>query len=308
MFQAKFIRRTLAVSCLSVTAGGALFYVYNKQQQVYASQFSPVNEKPALLWQPPMRSEIINRLKGKTNDGKADLSKKEAEFDLLIIGCGATGSGCAVDAAARGLKVACVDRGDFASGTSSRSTKLVHGGVRYLEKAIKQLDYEQFKLVREALYERSTFLKIAPYLANQLPIMIPIYKWYMVPYFWAGSKVYDLVSGMRCLESSYYLSKTKALEVFPMLRKDNLVGAMVYYDGQMNDARVNVALALTAVNLGASVANYVEVVELLKEEEKLCGAVLRDRLTGDKWNVRAKGIINATGPFTGKSYSNIQMP
>lgn len=153
-------------------------------------------------------------------------------------------------------------------GTSSKSTKLVHGGVRYLEKAFKELDYEQYKLVKEALAERSTFLKIAPYLTYHLPIMIPIYKWYMVPYFWAGSKFYDLLAGSKGLENSYFLSKSKALEAFPMLKKDSLVGAMIYYDGQHNDSRMNVALALTAIFYGATVVNHLEVTNLKKNQSQ----------------------------------------
>ncbi|KAJ3040593.1 mitochondrial glycerol-3-phosphate dehydrogenase [Rhizophlyctis rosea] len=130
--------------------------------------------------------------------------QQRAEFDLLIIGGGATGTGCALDAVTRGLKVALVERDDFASGTSSRSTKLVHGGVRYLEKAFLELDYEQFKLVREALHERGVFLRIAPYLSYQLPIMLPIYKWWKVPYYWGGSKVRVRLSVLFCVITSWW--------------------------------------------------------------------------------------------------------
>ncbi|KAI9141501.1 FAD dependent oxidoreductase-domain-containing protein [Paraphysoderma sedebokerense] len=242
-------------------------------------------------------------LKGRTKEGK-DLPEREKEFDLLVVGGGATGTGVALDAATRGLKVALVEKYDYSAGTSSRSTKLVHGGVRYLEKAFMELDIEQYKLVQEALRERATFLKIAPYLSYQLPIMLPIYKLWQLPYYWAGCKLYDIVAGKNHLESSYILSKTKALEEFPMLRKDKLVGALVYYDGQHNDSRMNVALALTAISHGAAVANHVEVIKLLKKEvegkavPQVCGAVVRDTLTGEEWEVKAKGVINATGPFT----------
>lgn len=116
-------------------------------------------------------------------------------------------------------------------GTSSRSTKLVHGGVRYLEKAFWNLDREQYDLVQEALSERHTVLKVAPYLATQLPIMCPIYKWWHLPYYYAGTKMYDWVAGKRGLESSYFLTRTRALQEFPMLKKENLIGAVVYYDG-----------------------------------------------------------------------------
>lgn len=226
------------------------------------------------------------------------------EFDVLVIGGGATGSGCALDAVTRGLKTALVERDDFSSGTSSRSTKLIHGGVRYLQKAIMQLDVEQYKLVKEALHERANLLEIAPHLSAPLPIMLPVYKWWQLPYYWVGIKAYDLVAGSQCLKSSYVLSKSKALELFPMLQKDRLVGAIVYYDGQHNDARMNLAIALTAARYGAATANYTEVVGLLKKTdpetgtERVCGARCKDVLTGQEFDVRAKCVINATGPFT----------
>uniref|UniRef100_A0A3Q3KF59 Glycerol-3-phosphate dehydrogenase, mitochondrial n=2 Tax=Monopterus albus TaxID=43700 RepID=A0A3Q3KF59_MONAL len=226
------------------------------------------------------------------------------EFDVLVVGGGATGAGCALDAVTRNLKTALVERSDFSSGTSSRSTKLIHGGVRYLQKAIMQLDYEQYMMVKEALHERANLLEIAPHLSAPLPIMLPVYKWWQLPYYWAGIKMYDLVAGIQCLKSSYVLSKTKALELFPMLKKDKLVGAIVYYDGQHNDARMNLAIALTAARYGATVANYTEVVHLLKTKdpqsgkEKVCGAHCRDVITGQEFDVKAKCVINATGPFT----------
>jgi len=130
-------------------------------------------------------------------------------------------------------------------------------------------------------------------------MVVYFYRWWQVPYYWIGSKAYDLLAGHQAMESSYFLSRGKALEAFPMLKKDRLVGAMVYYDGQHNDSRMNVALGLTAVQYGAVIANHVEVIELHKDADKrLCGAKLRDNLTGKEFNVKARGIINATGPFT----------
>ncbi|KAE8581151.1 hypothetical protein XENTR_v10024683 [Xenopus tropicalis] len=134
--------------------------------------------------------------------------------------------------------------------------------------------------------------------------MLPVYKWWQLPYYWVGIKAYDLVAGSQCLRSSYILSKSKALELFPMLQKDKLVGAIVYYDGQHNDARMNLAIALTAARYGAATANYTEVVRLLRRtdpesgKERVCGARCRDVLTGQEFDVRAKCVINATGPFT----------
>jgi glycerol-3-phosphate dehydrogenase len=174
-------------------------------------------EIPAL----PTRAEMLSQLRSSNS--------KETEYDLIVIGGGATGAGIAVDAASRGLKVAMVERDDFSSGTSSKSTKLVHGGVRYLEKAVKELDYSQYTLVREALKERAIFLTTAPHLSMSLPIMLPIYEWWKAPYFWIGTKCYDLLAGKENLESSYFLTRGKALEAFPMLRAPGLVGALVYY-------------------------------------------------------------------------------
>lgn len=237
-------------------------------------------------------------------------SLREREFDVLVVGGGATGAGCALDAASRGLNTALVEMDDFSAGTSSRSTKLLHGGVRYLQKAIMSLDREQYRMVREALNERANLLQIAPHLSYPLPIMLPVYKWWQMPYFYAGIKMYDLVAGSKRLESSYLLSKRHALRLFPMLKKDSLVGAIVYYDGQHDDARMNVSIVCTAVRLGASVANHCKVVELIREpaettgrgeqeeQQRICGAVCEDQLTGERFNVRARCVINACGPFT----------
>ncbi|KIV89271.1 hypothetical protein PV10_08850 [Exophiala mesophila] len=226
------------------------------------------------------------------------------QYDLLVIGGGATGSGIALDAATRGLKVALVERDDFAAGTSSKSTKLVHGGVRYLEKAVWELDYNQYSLVREALRERKYFLDTAPHLSSWLPIMIPIQKWWQAPYFWAGTKFYDFLAGSEGIETSYFLTKSKALDAFPMLRKDNLVGALVYYDGAHNDSRMNISIATTAALYGATVVNHLEVTSLTKDREgKLNGAVVKDVIAEKNGSpappikIRARGIINATGPF-----------
>ncbi|UZJ52343.1 hypothetical protein CBS101457_001663 [Exobasidium rhododendri] len=299
--------------------------------------------RPHPLWSPPTRAQMIAALKessgkslrpqaSRSSQDDASLQKKATEsvsstpspaasehsggqamgrdgdeegqgFDLLIIGGGATGTGVAVDAATRGLSVAMVERDDFGAGTSSKSTKLIHGGVRYLQKAVFELDYDQYKMVREALHERKTFLHIAPYLSEHLPIMLPVYRWWQVPYYWAGTKMYDMLAGGENMESSYVLSKGKALEAFPMLKSTGLAGAVVYYDGQHNDTRMNIALALTAVHHGAVIANHTSVLALHKKEvagkpDQVCGARLKDELTGEEWDVRCKGVINATGPFS----------
>lgn len=280
--------------------GGALATVFGLSQFAHyrRKQVSLAYVEAATCFPEPVLREIPSR------EAQLMTLQNTSEFDILVIGGGATGCGCALDAVTRGLKTALVERNDFASGTSSRSTKLIHGGVRYLQKAITNLDVEQYRMVKEALHERANLLEIAPHLSAPLPIMLPLYKWWQLPYYWVGIKLYDLVAGSHCLKSSYVLSKSRALEHFPMLQKDKLVGAIVYYDGQHNDARMNLAIALTAARYGAATANYMEVVSLLKKtdpetgKELVSGARCKDMLTGHEFNVRAKCIINATGPFT----------
>lgn len=223
--------------------------------------------------------------------------KEPAVFDLLIIGGGATGCGIAVDAASRGLKVALIDKNDLAEGTSSRSTKLVHGGVRYLEAAVRKMDRAQYHLVKEALYERGVFLKNAPHFATRLPLVTPIYKWTEVPYVFAGLLLYDLLSGKESLGGSYLVGRAEALREFPMLRREGLKAGVVYYDGQFNDARMAVTLALTAQKHGAVIANHVQAIALEKSGGRLSGARVRDMLSGEEFSIRARGVVNAAGPF-----------
>ncbi|MEM7736547.1 MAG: FAD-dependent oxidoreductase [Deinococcota bacterium] len=223
---------------------------------------------------------------------------KSDSFDVLVIGGGATGAGVALDAATRGLKVAMLERDDFSAGTSSRSTKLIHGGVRYLEKAVKQLDRSQFNLVRDALKERAVLIKIAPHLAKPLAIVTPLYNVLQVPYFLTGLKLYDTLAGKANLAPSRFVDAKEALNRFPMLQPEGLRGAVLYYDGQFDDARMNIALVLTAAEEGATVANHIEVTGLTKDNGKLSGASVHDSLTGDRWDIQAKVVVNATGPFT----------
>lgn len=217
-------------------------------------------------------------------------------FDLLVVGGGATGCGIALDAASRGLKVALAEKGDFASGTSGRSTKLIHGGVRYLEAALLHLDRVQFNLVRDALHERGVLLRIAPHLCRRLTLATPLYSYAEIPYVYAGLKIYDLLAGEMGLGASRFLSRAEMLDRFPMLKEAGLKGGVLYYDGQFNDARMNLALALTAIEQGAALANHLEVVGFLRQEGKLVGAEVRDNLTGRQWEIRARCIVNACGP------------
>ncbi|KAJ7970492.1 Glycerol-3-phosphate dehydrogenase [Quillaja saponaria] len=224
-------------------------------------------------------------------------------LDILVIGGGATGSGVALDAVTRGLRVGLVEREDFSSGTSSRSTKLIHGGVRYLEKAVFSLDYGQLKLVFHALEERKQLIDNAPHLCHALPCMTPCFDWFEVVYYWMGLKMYDLVAGGRLLHLSRYYSAQESAELFPTLARKgkdrSLRGTVVYYDGQMNDSRLNVGLACTAALAGASVLNHAEVVSFLKDEvnKRIIGARIRDNLSGKEFDTYAKVVVNAAGPF-----------
>ena len=218
-------------------------------------------------------------------------------FDILVIGGGATGTGIALDAASRGLNVALVERADFSAGTSSRSTKLIHGGVRYLEKAVKEFDRGQLDLVRDALKERAVLLRIAPHLSRPLPLLTPLYGMFQIPYYYTGLKMYDLLAGRANLAPSKLLGRREAMKRFPMLHQEGLKGGVLYYDGQFDDARMNVSLALTAADHGATVANHVAVRELVEEAGRLRGAVVEDGLSGERWEISARVVVNATGPF-----------
>ena len=252
MASTRFLRPLLYLSGASVVGGGILYAMYKPRNipGLDRAQVPPPTYGPGGVFHPPKfpsvktRDEQIADLKrsassnfaskassflGFGKSGGDDKANVDEPYDLLVIGGGATGTGIAVDAATRGLRVAMVEREDFSSGTSSKSTKLVHGGVRYLEKAFKDLDYNQYKLVTEALRERRYFLDTAPHLSQWLPIMIPVDKWWKAPYYWAGTKVYDLLAGSENIESSYFLTRSKALDAYPMLRKDKLFGALVYY-------------------------------------------------------------------------------
>ncbi|PLB44071.1 DAO-domain-containing protein [Aspergillus steynii IBT 23096] len=301
------ILRPLLYTSAAAAAGAGVLYVSYRPRNIPGSE-APAVPPPGYhegKLVPPSFPTIKSRLEQIQDLKRSSSGNSADEYDLLVIGAGATGSGIALDAATRGLKVAIVERDDFSAGTSSKSTKLVHGGVRYLEKAVWELDYNQYKLVKEALRERKYFLNTAPHLSSWLPIMVPVQKWWQAPYFWAGTKFYDFLAGAEGIESSYFLPKSKAIDAFPMLRKDNLVGAMVYYDGAHNDSRMNVSLAMTAALYGGTVVNHMQVTGLTKDASgKLNGAQMKDVITErngqepEQITVRAKGIINATGPFT----------
>lgn len=225
-------------------------------------------------------------------DAIASLSSSNADvFDVLVIGGGATGLGIAVDAATRGFRTALAEAGDFAQATSSRATKLVHGGVRYLASG-------QVNLVYEALHERAIMMRNAPHLVHPQAFLLPTYTRWELPYFGAGLLLYDVMSVRSSMGRTRILGRESALKQIPNLAGDRLSGGVLYYDGQFNDARFALILARTAVDRGATVLNYMRCIRFTSTNSRLDGAVLRDALTGSEHHVRARVVINATGIFT----------
>ena len=219
-------------------------------------------------------------------------------FDLCVIGGGATGAGCALDAQLRGLRTVLVEAGDFAHATSSSSTKLIHGGVRYLEQAISERDLGQYHVVKRALRERKTMLDNAPFLANPLELVVPCYSRRELCYFRIGMKLYDWISGRNLLFQSRHLSREESLRRIPMLKSDRLVGAIVYADGQFDDARYNIALLQTFTKSGGEAINYARVIGFNKNGAgQLIQAQIHNRLSDQYLHIRARAFINATGPF-----------
>ena len=224
---------------------------------------------------------------------------KQEEFDICIIGAGASGAGCALDAALRGYKVALIDKNDFASETSSKSTKLIHGGVRYLEQAFKKLDFAQLKQVRHGLEERHLVLNNAPHLARPLALVTPVSSWLEGLYFTIGLKMYDSFASNDSLPKSKWLSKSEVLRQIPTLSKTKVHSAVLYYDGQLDDARYCLALVQSASEAGAVVANYTEVTALGKNMDGRIKVVdVIDSRSGESFSIKTKLVLNCTGPFS----------
>jgi glycerol-3-phosphate dehydrogenase len=212
-------------------------------------------------------------------------------WDLAVVGGGATGLGIALDAAARGYDVVLLEQSDFGKGTSSRSTKLVHGGVRYLQQG-------NLSLVIEALKERGLLLQNAPHLVRNLPFVVPNYQWWEAPFYGIGLKVYDLLAGKYGFGKSVLLSREQVLQRIPTLEQEGLRGGVLYHDGQFDDSRLLVNLAQTAAENGACLLNYAPVIRLLKNGDgSLVGLEFRDAETGREHSLRARCVVNATGPF-----------
>ena len=217
---------------------------------------------------------------------------KTKEWDVIIIGGGASGLGTALDAASRGYKTIMVEAVDFAKGTSSRSTKLVHGGVRYLEQG-------DISLVKEALKERGLMAQNAGHVVKNQTFVIPNYNWWGGYFYTIGLTVYDLLAGRLSLGRSKYISKKKTIELLPTVEQKGLVSGVIYHDGQFDDSRLAINLAQTAVEKGACILNYTKVINLLKDDKnQVTGVLVEDKETGEKKEIKGKVTINATGVFT----------
>jgi glycerol-3-phosphate dehydrogenase len=215
-------------------------------------------------------------------------ARQEYTWDLIVIGGGATGLGSAVDAASRGLKVLLLEGHDFAKGTSSRATKLAHGGVRYLAQG-------NFSLVREALQERGRMLRNAPNLVKPLPFIIPVRNWFQKMFYWIGLKAYDLLAGKLGVGPTSTLTQGQVVRTVPTIATARLKGGVRYFDAQFDDARLAIALMRTLHKLGGLAVNYVPVTGFLKQNELVVGVQARDAFSGEQFSLKAKAVINATG-------------
>ena len=218
------------------------------------------------------------------------------KFDICVIGGGATGAGCALDGQLRGLRTILLDAGDFASAASSASTKLVHGGVRYLEQAVKSLNLGEYRMVKSALRERQYMLANAPHLAHPSHFLVPVYSWSKALYYLVGMKMYDAVAGKSNLFPSSFLSRDETLRRMPGLNSKGLRGAVAYSDGQFDDARYDLALVETFVEAGGTALNYARVAGFEYDKQgKLLAAVVRDGVSAGEFVVGARKFVNATG-------------
>ncbi|QKZ12023.1 glycerol-3-phosphate dehydrogenase/oxidase [Spirosoma sp. KUDC1026] len=228
---------------------------------------------------------------------KASIERfQNEEFDVCIIGAGSSGAGAALDAALRGYRVALIDRGDFAGETSSRSTKLIHGGVRYLEQAIKKLDLAQLRQVRHGLAERRTVIRNAPHLAHPLSLLTPVFSFFEGVYITIGLRLYDFFARHDTFPKGRWLSKKEAMAQMPTLTH-NMHSAVQYYDGQLNDARYALALAHSAAEGGAAVATYINVTGFERNGNRLMAAKVEDVLTGTSFSIKSRLFLNCTGPY-----------
>jgi glycerol-3-phosphate dehydrogenase len=230
---------------------------------------------------------VVNTEREKLVEAISDPNKI---WDIIVVGGGATGLGTALDAASRGYKTLLLEQVDFAKGTSSRSTKLVHGGVRYLAQG-------DIGLVREALYERGLLLKNAAHLVKNESFIIPNYEWWSGAFYTIGLTIYDLLAGKLSFGRSKHISKKETINRLPGILQKKLYGGVVYHDGQFDDSRLAINLAQTCLEQGATVLNYFRVTGLLKEKKKITGVTAKDLESGVEYQLKSKAVVNATGVF-----------
>ena len=221
------------------------------------------------------------------------LRDSDKVWDVLVIGGGASGLGVALDSISRGYSTLLVEKHDFGKGTSSRSTKLIHGGVRYLAQG-------NIRLVREALKERAYFLDKASHLSRLQPFIIPFYSYFQGLYYYTGLKIYDFLSGRKSIGDTSWLSSDETLEKVPNLIKEGLKGGIQYFDGQFDDGRMCIDLVRTIINHGGHCVNYCECSEFIKEDGQIVGAKITDCESGASYQIKAKNVVNATGVFANK--------
>ena len=219
------------------------------------------------------------------------LLNNNKKFDFIVIGGGASGLGCALDASSRGYSVILLEKFDFCKGTSSRSTKLIHGGVRYLEKG-------QISLVYEALKERDVLIKNAPHLVKQVGFLIPVYNYFLKFYYFFGLKIYDFISGNLSFEKSRTVNRESAIKLVPNVDKEKLKGGVVYFDGQFDDSRLGIDIALTSEINNAVIFNYMSVESLIKVNGKIKGVIAHDSVNNNNFSINSDNVINATGVFS----------
>src|SRR5580692_7149979 len=221
------------------------------------------------------------------------------QFDLCVIGGGATGAACALDAQLRGIRTVLVEAGDFAGATSSAATKIIHGGVRYLEEAIKGADLQEYHVLVRALHERVRMMENAPHLTRRLEFLVPSYHWINVAYLDIGLKIYDWLAGPGRISPSTFLSREETLERMPELNPEGLVGSVAYADGQFDDARYNLALVQTFTMAGGNALNYAKVTDFVRGSNgRISDVKVKDQLTKNTFTVKANAIVNATGPLS----------
>jgi RNA polymerase sigma factor (sigma-70 family) len=232
------------------------------------------------------RKEALENIKGRA-------------FDVCIIGGGATGASCALDAQTRGLKTVVIEAGDFASGSSTASTKMAHGGVRYLQEAVNDLDIKQYNLVDDALRERLLMLRSAPHLTKTIEFLVPCFSSFEKMYYGLGMKMYNWISGKSSLLPSRVLTREEALFRMPPMQDRSLVGAVAYADGQFDDARYGLALIETFTGVGGDALNYAKVTALQKDDSgRIASVTVADQHSQETFQIRARAFVNATGPFS----------